>query len=188
MNKRSGVYQLKNTITGKVYFGSSKNLYNRKNKHLSMLRRNKHRNPNVRKDCEKYGPEAFEFEILAYVPENELLEYEQVLLDLPVEKYNRCLTAGSNKGIKYSEETKSEMSRVRKGKNYWTGRTHSEEAKRKISKIKSKPVVAYRDDIEFKFASRAQAARALGLDSGSICKVVNGRLNHTGGWKFKQGE
>lgn len=173
--KKLGVYQLKNTITGKVYFGSSKDLKSRRRKHLSMLKLNKHESANIRKDCEKYGPEVFEFEILAYVPEDELLEYEQVLLDLDVEKYNRCLIAGSSQGVKYSEESRRKMSERRKGKA--------------VPK-RLKPLIAYRDDgasnIEFRFAGRKQAVKALGLGRTNIQSVLNGRQKTTGGWKFKE--
>lgn len=203
---KSGVYQLKNKVTGKVYFGSTKNLYNRKLKHFWMLRQNNHTNSNIRKDCQKYGAEVFEFEILAYVPEDELLEYEQVLLNLDVKKYNTCLVAGSPEGVTRSEETKRKLSEINRGeKNPRWGKTLSEETKRKLSKAKrgkalseetkrklSKPVIAYRDDgaaeIEFKFSSRTQAAQALGLHRGGISSVIKGKRKTGGGWKFREVE
>lgn len=62
--KNSGVYAIKNTITNKVYVGSSKNMTKRKANHFSLLRHNKHYNAHLQSSFNKYGIEAFEWIVL----------------------------------------------------------------------------------------------------------------------------
>ena len=54
-----GVYQIKNTLNGKAYIGSSKNIKRRLGIHRSMLRRGTHRNPHLQNAWNKYGESAF---------------------------------------------------------------------------------------------------------------------------------
>lgn len=41
---RSGIYQWRNLVNGKVYIGSTKNFTMRKKTHIEALRKNKHHN------------------------------------------------------------------------------------------------------------------------------------------------
>jgi hypothetical protein len=67
-NLPAAVYKIENTKTGQVYIGQS-TAYNRRwNSHKSKLRRNKHGNPKLQEDCNKYGLDAFEFEIIKEFP------------------------------------------------------------------------------------------------------------------------
>ena len=58
------IYQIKNLVNGKLYIGQTINYKSRKEKHLSLLRRNDHHNPYLQKAYNKYGEDAFEFSIL----------------------------------------------------------------------------------------------------------------------------
>ena len=60
-----GVYQIKNTDNGKSYIGSSMRLERRLSEHKSRLRHNKHGNRHLQRAWNKYGKDAFEFEVLA---------------------------------------------------------------------------------------------------------------------------
>lgn len=88
--KPAGVFQVKNTATGKVLLGSSLNLEGPLNSHKFMLTIGKHRNEALQSDWNKYGPHKFVFEILEVVKvkddpdfnlEDELTLIEQIWID-----------------------------------------------------------------------------------------------------------
>jgi len=62
--KQSGIYQIRNLITGDLYIGQSINLMNRKGQHFSCLRLNRNNHPHLQNAFNKYGEENFVFEIL----------------------------------------------------------------------------------------------------------------------------
>ncbi|MBI5943769.1 MAG: GIY-YIG nuclease family protein [Chloroflexi bacterium] len=63
----SGVFQVKNTASGKVLLGSSLNLEGSLNRHRFMLKIGSHTNKMLQKDWDELGSEHFEFEILEEV-------------------------------------------------------------------------------------------------------------------------
>ena len=62
--KPAGVFQVKNTVNGKVLLGSSLNLDGALNGHKFMLKVGSHRNKELLADWNKYGADKFVFEIL----------------------------------------------------------------------------------------------------------------------------
>ena len=69
--KQAGVFQIKNTVTGRVYLGSSLNLHGPLNKHRFTLKYGSHDVPALQKDYNELGAEAFLFEVLAVVKPSE---------------------------------------------------------------------------------------------------------------------
>ena len=65
--KPAGIFQVKNTINGKVLLGSSLNLEGPLNSHKFMLTIGKHRNEALQKEWNESGPDKFVFEILEVV-------------------------------------------------------------------------------------------------------------------------
>ena len=65
--KAAGVFQVKNTANGKVLLGSSLNLEGPLNAHRFMLSIGSHRNKQLQKEWNEYGPDAFVFEVLETV-------------------------------------------------------------------------------------------------------------------------
>ena len=65
--KPAGLFQVKNTVNGRVLLGSSLNLEGPLNSHKFMLMIGKHRNEALQKEWNEYGPEKFAFEILEVV-------------------------------------------------------------------------------------------------------------------------
>jgi group I intron endonuclease len=59
-----GVYCWVNSVNGKVYVGSAKNLAKRKTEHLRLLKKGVHHSLHFQRAWNKYGPDAFEFNIL----------------------------------------------------------------------------------------------------------------------------
>ena len=88
--KPAGVFQVRNTVNGKVLLGSSLNIEGPLNGHKFMLTIGRHRNAELQKDWNEYGPDKFIFEILEVVKvkddpgfnlEDELTLLEQIWLE-----------------------------------------------------------------------------------------------------------
>lgn len=67
----AGVFQIKNTINGKVLLGSRPSLDGVLNMHRFMLANGSHYNAALQKDWQQHGAGAFVFEILAVVQPKE---------------------------------------------------------------------------------------------------------------------
>ena len=65
--KPAGIFQVRNLATGRVLLGSSLNLEGPLNSHRFMLTIGQHRNEELQKDWNLFGPENFLFEILEVV-------------------------------------------------------------------------------------------------------------------------
>ena len=128
----SGIYKIVNTENGNFYIGSSKYIHRRwHNSHVKNLVENRHSNCHLQNAWNKYGEEAFTFDILEEIETVELLAIrEQAWFDTlnrvhPV--YNQSKIVQSPRlGIKVSDETR------RKLRESHLGQRHTEEAKRKI--------------------------------------------------------
>ena len=65
--KEAGIFQIKNTVNGKILLGSSLNLQWPLNSHKFMLQIGKHLNPTLQQEWNRYGSDKFVFEILEVV-------------------------------------------------------------------------------------------------------------------------
>ena len=65
--KSAGIFQIKNTVNGRVLLGSSLNLDGALNGHKFMLKIGSHRNKELLADWNEYGTEKFIFEIVEVV-------------------------------------------------------------------------------------------------------------------------
>lgn len=127
--KGSGVYQILNKANGKRYIGSTVNFQKRKTDHFQRLKRGMHHNDYLQNAWNLYGAKSFAFEVLEYVSNlDQLIEREQHYIDCLCPEYNLSPTAGSQLGIKRTEETKQKMRQANIGKKL------SEETKQKIKK------------------------------------------------------
>lgn len=84
----SGIYEIKNIITNKIYIGSSKDINKRWKIHIYLLEKNKHNNIHLQRSWNKYNKENFIFEIIEECNCNLLLEKEQYYLDNMKNLYN----------------------------------------------------------------------------------------------------
>jgi group I intron endonuclease len=111
-NKSKGglIYKIKNLINEDFYIGSTQNLNKRYYTHLNHIRTNKNTCVKLIRAVNKYGEENFSFEIIEKCSVEDLLNREQYYLDFLNPKYNISKKAGSNLGIKRTEETKLKKS------------------------------------------------------------------------------
>jgi group I intron endonuclease len=135
MTNNCGVYQIKNTITGDFYIGSSCDIRKRIWQHRKELLGNKHGNPHLQNSWNKRGEQAFEFTTILFCDIESKLYYEQVLIDGLKPAYNIAANAAAPwQGLHLSDETRAKMSKSQ------MGRKQTDEAKRKISEArKGKP-------------------------------------------------
>ena len=71
-----GVYQIRNTVTGKLLVGVSVYLPALLKRHRAELRMGGQRNRELQKDCAEFGPDAFEFEVLDTLTPPERPDYD----------------------------------------------------------------------------------------------------------------
>ena len=117
------IYRIRNTVNGAFYIGSAVCVKNRMAKHFSDLRKGKHGNSKMQNSFNKYGAEAFVFEVLEpVIAKTLLIEREQFYMDHLKPTLNIRTIAESCLGMKASEETKRKMSEARRGeKSCWYG-------------------------------------------------------------------
>jgi hypothetical protein len=65
--KQAGIFMVKNTVNGKLFLGSSRNLDGPLNRHRFSLATGGHPAVEMQKDWNTYGPDCFVFEILEEV-------------------------------------------------------------------------------------------------------------------------
>ena len=147
---KSGIYEILNTINGKRYVGSAVSLPRRKKEHRRRLLGNYHRNQYLQNAWNKYGENAFEFDVLEYWEPEFLVSMEQWWMNMLQPEYNILPTAGSplgyrhtkeslakqslaQMGRKHSDETKAKISAAHMGHSNFLGHKHTEETKAKMS-------------------------------------------------------
>nr|YP_010317390.1 hypothetical protein MRV96_mgp44 [Ciborinia camelliae]UNB14715.1 hypothetical protein [Ciborinia camelliae] len=132
LKNKGGVYCFINTVNGKLYIGSAKDLYLRLSEHLS----NRKSNVVLQSAILKYGLDKFNFSVLKYFTYDSKEVSHKALTDLEtsyIEKYSfDCLynfkqTATSSTGYKHTDEAKLKMLRwyENKSNHPMFGKTHS---------------------------------------------------------------
>lgn len=85
----SGIYVIRNKITGKVYVGSTKDFDKRKEQHFKNLEAGKHSSVKLQRSYIKHGKDNFEFEIIEeYEYIESIMEREQYWIDTLNSKVN----------------------------------------------------------------------------------------------------
>lgn len=143
MENICGIYQIQNTINGKVYVGSAVNIKKRWSTHICQLKSNYHDNKHLQAAWNKYGINMFIFSILEKVPLDLLAKKESQWMH-NLQSFNRKkgynieivtgeisrkkFIANETKekirltklGLKLSEETKQKISTTKKGRSHPT--------------------------------------------------------------------
>lgn len=130
----TGVYMILCIANGKRYIGSAVSIKKRWREHRRQLENGNHHSRYLQRSWLKYGEEGFHFRAVLSCVKSSLLEFEQALLDELQPEYNSAPTAGSQLGYKHTDKTRLKMSESRrKGFSPMTGKTHTEEARKRIS-------------------------------------------------------
>ena len=146
--KLCGIYKIVNTITGKIYIGLSCNIKNRWKRHRVDLKAGCHDNQYLQNSYNKYGLEAFTFEIIELCDREVLGEREVHYIS----EYN-CMTPNGynmNSGGEYPIQTpetirkrveaikkknlteETHNKRVASGKKIWERPGHKEHMSKKL--------------------------------------------------------
>lgn len=151
-----GIYKIVNLNNGKCYVGSAKDFNTRRDKHFKLLNDNKHFNIKLQRSYNKYGPNAFSFEIIEPFEYNKakLRDRENFWIKQLNSKINGYNIADANGGdcLSYhplKDQIVAKMSKTQKDRNSklsrneriqlfggenngMYGKNHSEESKAKI--------------------------------------------------------
>ena len=185
------IYAINNKQTGQYYIGRTDNLERRKRRHFSWLKHNKHHCPHLQSAYNKYGKVNFNMVALCQgLTKDEAVELEQLILDECYDTLYNCSRSAltpDRTGCKHTAEAKKKMSGEN---NHFYGKSHSEDAKAKMSEAKkgakhprSKPfTVKFPDGQVDQWASASEAAETYGVGRTSIFRYLNGE-NTQGGDK-----
>lgn len=92
-----GIYRIRNLVNDKCYYGSSKEIEKRWNRHKNELRNNKHNNSILQRAWNKYGSDNIIFEIVEICEEEELIDLEQQYLNKnPAYNIGKYASGGDN--------------------------------------------------------------------------------------------
>lgn len=130
----SGVYRIRNLANNKFYIGSTSNLYQRFIQYKSALEKGNHHSIYLQRSFDKYGTSYFIMEVLLLCKQEYLLYYEQQLIEELNPDYNMNKKAVSNKGYKWSEESREKARKAQLGNTNAAGHILSEDSKQLISK------------------------------------------------------
>lgn len=128
----SGVYRITNIVNGKQYIGSAANFKKRWEQHRHLLTKGAHHSKHLQLAWNKYGEESFRFEVLHECLKENAVMFEQMYIDEHNPEYNMAPRAGSNLGLKLSDESRAKISAA------LSKRIISDETRSKLSKPKSK--------------------------------------------------
>jgi group I intron endonuclease len=129
----SGIYKIVNKTNGHCYIGSAVNIGVRWSKHKRALCNNKHHSQYLQHAWNKYGADAFDFQVIELCFFLMLIPQEQHYIDMLKPEYNISPTAGSCLGVKHTSEARANMSAGQMGNKKTLGYKHSAETKAKVS-------------------------------------------------------
>lgn len=167
--KYAGIYKITCNRNGKIYVGSSVNLYRRwLSRHVPDLRKNKHCNKHLQAAWNKYGEHSFSFELLEACNKEDLICKEQFWIDSlnACDKkigYNLARVAGSTLGVPQTQKCKDALLKA-KCKTYTVRNPAGYETK--ITNL-------------YKFCKDHD------LTSTAMCRVAAGKARHHKKWECR---
>ena len=201
------IYKATNKINGKVYIGQTvRSLQERMAEHA------RHTQTTFDRALKKYGLDAFDIEQIDSADSVDELNQKEIywieFYNCVVPNgYNMCEGGGNTKGFHHKEESKRKMAEI-KSTSYWGennpffGKTHSEEARQKMSakrkgmahltpeaiqKVRASHYKAKVRNIDTGevFDSVKEAALKYGLKDTHITRVCKGHRKRTGGFRWE---
>jgi group I intron endonuclease len=197
-----GIYQIKQISTGKIYIGSSVNVYKRLLEHRRDLKNQTHDNRHLQRAWNLCGSKDFEFLLLEESNINNYRQLEQEYID-KLQCFNReigfnmCQNVERGPlGLKRSEETKQRLSEALSGKNHpnWGKPANMIAHKKAMDKVRGKPKpnagkrkifkLLSPNGIVIEFDGIRRFCRQYNLSSGNITSLLKGRLKSAKGWSL----
>jgi len=192
----SGLYEIRCTVSGKLYIGSSENVLKRLWAHVRHLRRNEHSNPHLQRAWNLHGEDAFTFQQVLTCPVGDIRKEEQARFGLyPWESlYNIAKDAhrGAGKWGRLGKQNTSEhnqaIGRGNKGKpNPRKGQHHGWGWKASNTQTAHNPywiLAKHEDGRMMQFGSPAQAAKAVGVSRTLVRNILAEPRRTRTGWTF----
>jgi group I intron endonuclease len=177
--KISGIYKIQSIIKPeRIYIGSAENINDRWACHLTGLKKHNHHSRKLQRHYDKYGLGDLQFSVLLGCDKDDLLKTEQYFIDSYNPYFNICKIAGSNIGVKRSEETKNKLRIAFAGKKrkpftdehrknlsiaakrhkHRSGWKHTEESKKIMSELKMGSKIIYEADGTRKYNMKLKTA------------------------------
>jgi group I intron endonuclease len=131
----SAIYAIVNNVTRDMYVGSAVAVNRRWNAHLCNLRKGGHHCEHLQNAYRKYGPDAFDWEVVQFVEnKEELIKHEQFWIDFFRPAYNKRKIADSCLGVKRSQQARDNMRKAQLGR-----KQSPETIAKKSAALKGKP-------------------------------------------------
>lgn len=117
----TGIYAIRNIVSGRICVGSAANMKRRWALHRSLLYRGKHHSSSLQRSWLKHGEEKFIFEVLEITDKHLLIQREQHWIDdldaaNPQTGFNIAPRAGSSLGRRHPPEIIALFREQRKGR------------------------------------------------------------------------
>lgn len=172
LKNKSGVYCILNIQNNKKYIGSSKNIWQRLQKHFSLLRKNKHENIILQNSFNKNEENVFICFCLREHDSENLTYLEQYYIDLLKPQYN--ITTEVVKNV-LSQESRIKISETLK-KRYREG----------LPITKHTEIDVYTTNGQFinSYYTIRDCAKELNVHPTSISRVLKGKMQQCKGYIF----
>lgn len=184
------IYKITNAITGDFYIGQTINMHERE------LAHRREPQPKMSEDVEKYGWDAFKFEVIEECSREELNDRENYYITELNPTYNTIKIHGWT----HTPETCEKISQAKMGQTHTPescelmslkrlgvqlADEHKEILRQKSfgNKSRSKAIVCVETG-QF-FSSAKDAAETLKINASNICEVAKGKRKSAGGLHFE---
>jgi len=184
----SGIYKITNLVNNKFYIGSSSCFYRRWDRHMYLLKNNKHSSIYLQRAFNKYGAQNFKFEVIKLCGKDELLQCEQWYLDELKPNYNVSdLARGGT--VWWTEERRKAQSINRTGKKLNITQQERERRAENVKiahKAKKVEISQYTKNGVFikNWECLKEAADFLKINSNGISAVLKLKHNFAGGYRW----
>lgn len=178
------IYSITCLNNGKVYFGRSQEIEKRWRSHKNMFRKSSHNNTKMQEDWNKYGEEAFLFEVIYTTSDlEESIEIEQSYIDSDIfTKYN--ISNAKMGGDTFTNNPRQEEIRKLKSinssgeRNPMYGKPKSARMIQRVKEANSKKVVI--DGVLY--PSVTEASKAHNMKVSTVCYRL--KANSFKDWKY----
>lgn len=184
-----GIYQLRNTVSGRCYIGQSKDIAHRWNCHLYDLRNGRHRNAELQADFDA-GQEIVA-EVVCECSPDDLDNLERYFIKCRADEcgsYNISPGVSESGGNIFAESSRRKLSESKKGNTAMVGKRLSDEWRKHLSEAQPHRKRIECVDTGEVYESFADAARKTGLNRTKIVSVCTGKRKTTGGMRFRYDE